>query len=74
MRGESMSQFNIEELASLGQQETKSNAVHHNTNRTVTKLPPDTTITHHGEIIGTLISIEEGIRCDCPEGHLHSDG
>ena len=68
-----MSQFNIEELVSLGEEETKTKLKYSNSSKTVTKLPPDTVITHHGEIIGTLSNIEENLRCDCPEGYLHSD-
>ena len=37
-------------------------------------MPLDTTITHHGEVIGILGTVEEGKRCDCPYGHLHNDG
>ena len=71
-----MSQFNIGELASLGKQETGTQDYHKDTdnNSKATRLPLDMTITHKGEIIGTLETIEESQRCDCPHGHLHSDG
>ena len=74
MKGESMSQFNPEELSLLG---SKKVEVSHKANRTdsnTKRLSTDTTITHHGEVIGTLSDISENVRCDCPEGQLHSDG
>lgn len=37
-------------------------------------LDKDTQITHFGAYIGTLGSIEAGVRCDCPNGEKHSDG
>ncbi len=69
-----MSQFSIDELASLGKQEAIMKDTSSCNNSKAVKLPLDTPITHHGEIIGTLGSIEENQRCDCPHGHLHSDG
>jgi len=69
-----MLQFNINELTSLGKQEKQSSTEYSQSNKGVTKLPLDTTITHHGEIIGTLSDIKENLRCDCPHGYLHSDG
>ena len=71
-----MSQFNIDELASLGKQEsdTKHSCNDVENNSKAIRLPLDTTVIHHGEVIGTLESIKEGQRCDCPHGHLHSDG
>jgi len=69
-----MSQFNAEELISLGRQETKQPIIGKGSDRNTVKLPLDTEITHFGEIIGTLGTIDEGKRCDCPHGHLHSDG
>ncbi len=70
-----MSQFNPDALASLGKEETQKKDVSHNGSaRTAKRIPFDTTITHHGEIIGDLSSIAEDVRCDCPDGYLHSDG
>ncbi len=70
-----MSQFDINELASIGKRETDIGHSPKDTNNSkAVRLPLDTTITHHGEIIGTLGTVEEGKRCDCPHGHLHSDG
>jgi hypothetical protein len=38
-------------------------------------LPRDTTITRHGEVIGTLDSVGAGLRCDCPiNNSMHEDG
>ena len=70
-----MSQFNPDELASFGKEETQKKDVSHNaSDRTAKRIPLDTPITHHGEIIGDLSSIAEDARCDCPDGVLHSDG
>jgi len=72
MKGESMLQFNIDELTSLGKEDTKVQSSHRS-NTKAEKLSPNTTITHYGKDIGTLCTIEAGQRCDCPNGHLHSD-
>ncbi len=69
-----MSQFNIDELTSFGKQESQTQEKHKGSDRNAKKLPVDTIVTHHGEVIGEFSTISEGIRCDCPEGHLHSDG
>lgn len=74
MKGEPMPQFDTNELSSLGRQETKQQLSHRATDRQAVKLPLDTEITHHGEIISTLRMAVEEQRCDCPHGHLHSDG
>ncbi len=70
-----MSQFNPDELASFGKEETHTKGVSRNISvRTSKKIPFDTTVTHHGEIIGDLSTMTEDIKCDCPDGYLHSDG
>ena len=74
MKGESMSQFNPEELASYGKHKTKAPDSQQRSNAVAKKLPIDTLITHHGEILGEFSSISEDVRCDCPDGTLHSDG
>ncbi len=75
LKGENMSQFNPDELASFGKEETEKKDVSHNSSdRAVKRIPFDATITRHGEIIGDLSSIAEDVRCDCPDGYLHSDG
>lgn len=69
-----MSQFNIDELTSLGKQEKNVKDTYSKNNGKAVKLPPDTPIFHNGVLIGTLGTVEDGLRCDCPHGHLHSDG
>ncbi len=67
-----MSQFNPEELASYAKQEVQDE--YRKSDSNAKKLPSDTLITHHGEIIGELSTLPADTRCDCPEGHLHGDG
>ncbi len=74
VKGEPMSQFNIDELTSLGKQEKNVKDTYSKNNGKAVKLPPDTPIFHNGVLIGTLGTVEDGLRCDCPHGHLHSDG
>lgn len=69
-----MSQFNPDELASHAEKKVKTKNKKENCNTKAKKLPLDTLITHHGEVVSEFSTIAEGIRCDCPDGSLHSDG
>lgn len=68
-----MSQFNPNELASHAKQEVKTKNKKASSNTKAKKLPLDALITHHGKTIGEFSTISAGIRCDCPEGSLHSN-
>jgi len=69
-----MSHFDPEDLASYAQDDTKTQVEHKKSASNAQKISADTMITHNGVELGKFSSLEAKTKCDCPYGHLHSDG